>query len=136
MNEDKLIDQTELAKSVAEKIHYEFKDAILVKPLDPIKVTKEFTKPVNVEKEAKKDDNDVEAVDYEVETETKEVESEYKKGVVLKVGTIYQNRMNDEKYFEYPVSVGDIIVFRSGKYFDLVKDTMLVYAFDIIGKEK
>ncbi len=46
--------------------------------LDPIKVKKEFSKPVDV-KPAKKDDNGVEAVDFDVETGGKEVESDFRK---------------------------------------------------------
>ena len=68
MEEDKIIDQSELAKSVAEKIKYSFFDYFLVKPLDPVKVKKEFSKPVS-EKPATEDANGVEAQDFDkVET--------------------------------------------------------------------
>lgn len=132
MDEEKLIDQSQLAESVAEKIQYDFRDKFLVKPLDPIMVKKEFSKPVPTG-ESTKDENGIEAVDYDkVETEVKEVESDFKKGVVLKVPFTYSERMKDEKYREMPIKVGDIIVYSYGKWFDIMKDTELVGMYDVI----
>lgn len=132
MDEEKLIDQSQLAESVAEKIQYDFRDKFLVKPLDPIMVKKEFSKPVPTG-ESTKDENGVEAVDYDnVETEVKEVESDFKKGVVLKVPFTYSERMKDEKFREMPIKVGDIIVYSYGKWFDIMKDTELVGMYDVI----
>lgn len=132
MDEEKLIDQSQLAESVAEKIQYDFRDKFLVKPLDPIIVKKEFSKPVPTG-ESTKDENGIEAVDYDkVETEVKEVESDFKKGVVLKVPFTYSERMKDEKFREMPIKVGDIIVYSYGKWFDIMKDTELVGMYDVI----
>lgn len=132
MDEEKLIDQSQLAESVAEKIQYDFRDKFLVKPLDPIMVKKEFSKPVPTG-ESTKDENGIEAVDYDkVETEVKEVESDFKKGVVLKVPFTYSERMKDEKFREMPIKVGDIIVYSYGKWFDIMKDTELVGMYDVI----
>lgn len=132
MDKEKLIDQSQLAESVAEKIQYDFRDKFLVKPLDPIMVKKEFSKPVPTG-ESTKDENGVEAVDYDkVETEVKEVESDFKKGVVLKVPFTYSERMKDEKFREMPIKVGDIIVYSYGKWFDIMKDTELVGMYDVI----
>ena len=44
MDEEKLIDQSVLAEDVSSKIKYEFRDFFLIKPLDPVKVKKEFSK--------------------------------------------------------------------------------------------
>lgn len=132
MDEEKLIDQSQLAESVAEKIQYDFRDKFLVKPLDPIMIKKEFSKPVPTG-ESTKDENGIEAVDYDkVETEVKEVKSDFKKGVVLKVPFTYSERMRDEKYREMPIKVGDIIVYAYGKWFDIMKDTELVGMYDVI----
>lgn len=132
MDKEKLIDQSQLAESVAEKIQYDFRDKFLVKPLDPIMVKKEFSKPVPTG-ESTKDENGIEAVDYDkVETEVKEVESDFKKGVVLKVPFTYSERMKDEKFREMPIKVGDIIVYSYGKWFDIMKDTELVGMYDVI----
>ncbi|MBO5627919.1 MAG: hypothetical protein J5965_02425, partial [Aeriscardovia sp.] len=65
MNEENTImDQSELAQSVSENIKYQFLDFFLVKPLDPIKVTKEFSKPVSTGTPTK-DKNGVEAQDFD-----------------------------------------------------------------------
>ena len=128
-----MIDQSELAKSVADNIPYQFFDFFLVKPLDPIKVTKEFSKPVSTGTPAK-DANDVEAQDFDdVETEVKEVDSDYRKGVVIKCPTYY-----DEPGAKMYANVGDVVIFRdtAGLRFDLVKDSRLLRLYDILGIEK
>lgn len=122
MEDNKIIDQSQLAESVAEKIQYEFTDAFLVKLLDVTKVKKEFSKPVSDTAKASKDKNGVEAVDYEkVETEVKEVESDFRKAVVIKLPVSYNN-MKDRPY---DVNVGDVVLIREGRgiYFDLLKDS-------------
>lgn len=135
MEEDKIIDQSELANDVSSKIEYDFLDFFLVKPLDAIKVTKEFTKPVS-DKPAKKDENGVEAIDYDkVETEVKEVDSDFRKGVVLKIPTTYIAQLNNDKdNYLTKINVGDVVVFneRAGRYFDLLKDSRLIRLYDIV----
>ena len=131
--EKEIVDQSELAKSVSDQIKYSFFDFFLVKPLDPIKVTKEFSKPVSAEK-ATVDANGVEAKDFdEVETEVKEVDSDFRKGVVIKCPTYY-----DEPGIKMHADVGDVVIFRdaAGLRFDLVKDTRLLRLYDILGVEK
>lgn len=131
MEDNKIIDQSQLAESVAEKIQYEFTDAFLVKLLDVTKVKKEFSKPVSDTTKASKDKNGVEAVDYEkVETEVKEVESDFRKAVVIKIPSSYKN-MKDRPY---DINVGDVVLIRDrrGEYFDLLKDSKLIYYFDIV----
>ena len=138
MEEEKLIDQSQLAESVAAKIEYEFADYFLVKPLDPIMVKKEFSNPVG-NSPAPTEKDGVEAVDYDkVETEVKEVESEYRKAVILKLPLTYNDQSkNDEKYPVLDLKVGDVVVFKNyaGSWFDLVKDTRLIRLYDIVAKE-
>lgn len=136
MEEDKIIDQSELAQDVSNKIEYDFVDYFLVKPLDVVKVTKAFTKPVS-ENIAKKDENDVAAIDYEkTETEVKEVDSDFRKAIVLKVPHTYsaQEEDDDRKAYLPNISVGNVVVFRdrAGLYFDLLKDSKLIKYYDII----
>ena len=134
---EKLIDQGPLAQSVSDQIHFEFKRDFLVKPLDPIKVKKEFSKPAP-NGEATTDKNDVTAVDYDsVETEVKEVDSDYREGVVLKVPFEYSAIKDNDSFPSMKIMVGDVIVFRarSLNYFDLLKDTVLVSSYDIICKK-
>lgn len=140
MGEEKIIDQSKLANDVASKIPYEFTDLFLVKLLDPIKVKKEFQVPVSKDETPKKDKNGIEAVDFdETKTETKEVDSDYRKGVVLKVPYSYTAQLSDEKISYVPkINVGDIVLFRdaSTRFFDLLKDSKLVRQYDIIAIEK
>lgn len=136
MDEEKLIDQSVLAEDVANKIKYEFRDFFLVKPLDPVKVKKEFNTPVAKTETAVKDDNDIEAQDYdEVKTEVKEVDSDYRRGIVLKRPEYYRI---DEDSLEKEIKVGDVVLFKdtAGTFFDLVKDSKLIRLFDIVAVER
>lgn len=138
INETQVVDQTVLAEDVSSKIKYELPTRFLVKPLDPVMVKKEFDKPI-AKNEPVKDENGVEAVDYEeVETETKEVESDYRRGVVLKVPYSYQQQMADDKYPSMPINVGDIIVYRAnqGVWFDQLKDSQFVESYSIYAVER
>ena len=138
MEDKKEIDQTPLAKDISSKIHIEFADSFLVKPLEKIKVKKEFSKPVPKSDKPKKDKNGVAAVDYDkVETEVKEVDSDYREGIVLKVPFQYKQFMNSEKTTSMPIEVGDTIIYddKAGRFFDLIKDTQIVKHFNIIAKK-
>lgn len=136
MNEtNEMIDQSKLAESVSGSIPYTFFDHFLVKPLDPIKVKKEFSKPVSKES-PKKDENGIEAQDFEdVETEVKEVDSDYRKGIIIKLPVYYEN---PEYTGDKSVSIGSVVIFRdaAGMRFDLVKDSRLIRQYDILGIEK
>lgn len=140
MDDNKLIDQSQLAEDLSSKIPYEMHKQFLIKPLDPIMVKKEFDKPVAKTDTPKEDENGVEAVDYDkVETEVKEVESDYRKGVVLKVPFEYEQNMTSTKEWkEMPVKVGDVVVYNGQytKWFDILKDTVLVSGYDIVAIEK
>ena len=138
MEEEKIIDQSQLAEDLSAKIQYSFAKSFLVKPLEPVMVKKEFDKPVVKDDAPKKDENGVEAVDYDgVETEVKEVESDFRKGVVLKIPFDYQRQMEDDKFPAMPIKVGDILVYKNSyaRWFDLLKDTHLVSQFDIVAVE-
>lgn len=140
MDDNKLIDQSQLAEDLSSKIPYEMNKQFLVKPLDPIMVKKEFDKPVAKTDTPKEDENGVAAVDYDkVETEVKEVESDFRKGVVLKVPHEYMRSMTTESDWKaMPIKVGDVVVYNKQytKWFDILKDTVLVSGYDIIAVEK
>lgn len=134
MGEENTIDQSVLAEDVSNQIKYSFLDYFLVKPLDPIKVTKEFSKPVPTGTPAK-DENGIEAQDFDsVETEVKEVDSDYRRGIVLKRPLYYENSKDDLGVAE--IKIGDTVIFRetAGLRFDLLKDSRLLRSFDILGK--
>lgn len=132
---EEIIDQPVLAKDVAGKIKYEFPDFFLVKPLDPVKVKKEFSTPV-ASGNPTKDENGIEAQDFDdVKTEIKEVDSDYRRGIVLKRPLYYENPEN-EGVFQF--KIGDVVIFRetAGLRFDLLKDSRLIRQYDIIGIER
>ena len=132
MEDKEIIDQSQLAQGVAERIKYSFFDYFLVKPLEPVKVKKEFSTPVDTT--VRKDENGIEAQDFkEVMTEVKEVDSDYRKGVVIKCPTYY-----GEEGAKMHAKVGDIVIFRdaAGLRFDLVKDSRLLRLYDILGIEE
>ena len=128
MNEDKLMNQSQLAESVAEKIPYTFHDCFLVKPLDKIMVKKEVTELPN--NKPVKDKNGIEAVEGTPKTEVKEVESDYQQGVVIKIPSTYKE--TDNKLMS--VKIGDIILYKPTRTmpFDLLKDSRLIRYFDIV----
>ena len=138
MEENIKVDQSVLAEDVASKIKYDFFDFFLVKPLDPIKVKKEFSKPVPTGTPTK-DENGIEAQDFDdVETEVKEVDSDYRRGIVLKRPLYYNHE--DTKIVGTPseIKIGNIVIFRetAGLRFDLLKDSRLIRQYDIIGIEE
>ena len=128
MNEDKLMNQSKLSESVAEKIPYTFHDCFLVKPLDKIMVKKEVTELPN--NKPVKDKDGIEAVEGTPKTEVKEVESDYQQGVVIKIPSTYKE--TDNKLMS--VKIGDIILYKPTRTmpFDLLKDSRLIRYFDIV----
>lgn len=134
---NELIDQAPLAEDVAEKIKYTFFDFFLVKPLDPIKVKKEFSKPVPTGTPVE-DANGIKAQDFDdVETEVKEVDSDFRRGIVLKRPMYMDVRPEDQAPALVDIKIGDIVIFRdtAGMRFDLLKDSRLLRQYDILGKE-
>lgn len=134
MEEKEKVDQAILAEDLSRQIKYSFLDFFLVKPLDPIKVKKEFSKPVPTGTPAK-DENGIEAQDFDsVETEVKEVDSDFRRGIVLKRPLYYENSKDDKGLTE--IKIGDTVLFRdtTGIRFDLLKDSRLLRQYDILGK--
>lgn len=126
-------DDIKLAEDLSSKINLEFRNQFLVKPLEKMMVTKEFDVPVikKEDEQIHKDQNGVDAIDIETTKEIKEVPSDYQKGIVLKLPTAYTN--SERK--EIDIKVGYTIYFRCGRYFDVLKDTMLVDMFNIVAVE-
>ena len=96
---------------------------VLVKPLEPIKLKKEITEAVGT------GEKDVAGYEkFETKTEVKEVESEWRLGIVLAI----PESLNITDF-----KVGDTIVFNKkfAKDFDLFKDSQLVKPYDIIARK-
>jgi hypothetical protein len=137
MEEDKMIDQSVLAEDVSSKTPYSFRDFFLVKPLYPVKVKKEFSTPVAKDNTATSKKDDIEVQDYdEVKTEVKEVDSDYRRGIVLKRPEYYATA--DDLGTEREIKVGDVVLFKdtAGSFFDLVKDSKLIRMYDIVAVER
>ena len=137
-NNEKLMDQAAVAESVSSKIKYNFSDYFLVKPLDPIKVKKEFTKLPD-DKKPVKDKNGVAAVnveDSEIETEVKEVDSDYRKAIILKTPFYYEKTLMENPNM-MKIKVGDVVLYKENRsmWFDLIKDSQLVKIYEIIAVE-
>ena len=133
-NDNLTTDQTPLAESVSLKIEYNFLDSFLIKQLDPIKVKKEFSKPVSNNK-PNVDKNGIKAVDYDkIETEVKETDSDFRKGIIIKIPMSYE-RMETKPY---DFKIGDVILFKDSRagYFDLLKDSRLLNYYDIVAIAK
>lgn len=119
-------------KVVSEAIKEEFLDEFLVKPLDPVKVKKEFSEPVV---KNTTEDEGIEVADYEeVKTEVKEVDSDFRKGIVLKV----PKRTYGFEDATLGIEIGDTVIFRSRdmRYYDLINDSVLLKLFHIVAVEK
>lgn len=110
-------------ETVIEGLEYTFEKDILVKPLEPVMVTKEYEEQIPT---GEKDEEGFNK--YEVKKHSKEVESDFAKGIILAVPTSV----------ECSVSVGNIVVYpkKFAKDFDLFKDSQLVKPYDIVAKVK
>jgi len=124
------VDQHVLAGSVAEKVPFFMLKDVLVKPLGPIMVQREFDVPVK-ENELVYDENlgmDVTEIP-ETTKEVKEVESAFGYGIVIGLPP-YSGEGN------WPFKIGDMIYYnrRMAIDFDIFKDSKLVKPYDIVAK--
>lgn len=112
--------EDKVLETVVNGIKYTMLKDALVKPLEPIMVTKEFTEQIPTGVVDEDGFNE-----YETQTETKEVESEWYKGVILLLPTC----LTDNEF-----KAGDTVVYNKkfAKDFDLFKDSQLVKPYDII----
>lgn len=111
--------EDKILESVVSKIEYIMLKDVLVKPLEPIKVTKEITEQIPTGEVDEEGFNK-----YETKTETKEVDSAWTKGIVLVLPSNSDSSVN----------VGDTIIYnkRSAIDFDIFKNSQLVKPYDIV----
>ena len=109
-------------ETVVEGIEFTFEKDILVKPLEPVMITKEYEEQIPTGEQDEEGFNK-----YEVKKHTKEVESDFAKGIVLSVPTSVDT-----------ITVGEIIVYpkKFAKDFDLFKDSQLVKPYDVVARVK
>lgn len=113
MEEDKILE------TVLSKLDYTVLKDVLVKPLEPVMVTKEFIEQVPTGETDEEGYNK-----YETKTEKKEVESNWAIGVVLQI----------PDGMEVPFKPGTKVVYNK-KFavdFDLFKDSKLVKPYDVV----
>ena len=110
-------------ETVIEGIEFTFEKDILVKPLEPVMITKEYEEQIPTGEQDEEGFNK-----YEVKKHTKEVESDFAKGIVLSIPTVV----------ETTIKIGDTIVYpkKFAKDFDLFKDSQLVKPSDVVAKVK
>lgn len=121
-----------IAEDLNKKITSEFIRCFLIKPLTPKKVKVEYTEPLTDKKETT-DDNGVSAKDYsKVEKKQVEADAEYREGIVIKVPVEYKKTV--EAGNAENIKPGDKIIYhrRSATNFDLYKDSILIYPYDIV----
>ena len=120
------IDQDKVLDDVINKIEYTMIKDILVKPLETPKVMKHIVEQIPTDKV----DEETKATIYETKESDKEVDSAFRKGIVLRL----PSNMPDNS----PIEVGDIVVFpyKFSIDFDLFKDSMLVKPYDVIALTK
>lgn len=118
-----------LALDISKKIPYELADdRVLVKPLKPVMIMKEF--PVNIPEA--KDMNEAEAMEVK-KFEKKKVPANVQKGIIIKVGSDYTKEGNPSyKLYE----VGDVIMYPAyaGIKFELFKDSLTFRRYELLGK--
>lgn len=118
-----------IATYLSENIPYDMCKDVLVKPLEPIMIKREFSIPV-VKDKVKEDGENISEYD-EVTKEIRDVESNFARGIILKT-------IKKIDGLEWPFNVGDTVVYNK-KFsieFDLFKNSVLVKPYDIIAIEK
>lgn len=112
--------EDKVLETVVNGIEFAMLKDVLVKPLAPTMIKKEVTEAVGT---GEKDIDGYEK--FETKTEVKEVESEWRTGIVLALPS-------DVKDITF--KVGDTVVYNKkfSKDFDLFKDSVLVKVYDII----
>lgn len=110
-------------ETVIEGIEFTFEKDILVKPLEPVMITKEYEEQIPTGEQDEEGFNK-----YEVKKHSKEIESDFARGIVLAVPT----------QVESSIKLGDTVVYpkKFAKDFDLFKDSQLVKPYDIVAKVK
>lgn len=124
-----MVDNKRLAEDLAAKIKYQpTDDKILVKPLKPVMVTKLV--PVAPKNEGKT----VEEIEQSkpIEPERRKVEANVRRGIIIKLGTEYQQGKNPEGY-----EVGDVVIYPTygGTAFELLKDSRLLRRYEVMAIE-
>lgn len=124
-------DNKDLALAIEQGLEYNMTKDVLIKPLEIVKVQKQFQEPTGSKKA---NDDGLEVNDYsKTKLVTKEVESNFQKGIVIALPSCLNANDSVPDY-----NLGDTVVFpkKFAIEFDLFKDSLLVKPYDIIAVVK
>lgn len=129
---EKIQQDEKLLQQVVEQIPYEGIKHVLVKPLEPIKVTKDVPKGTGKFEEIEDKDGVKSSVEI-FETVEETMDSGWRTGVVLQIPQHLIDCDNPVRF-----KVGDIVVYpmRTASYFDLFKDSMFINSYDVVAVKK
>lgn len=118
-------DTIEIVESLQEGIGYDMIKDVLIKPLAPVMLKREFDVPV-VKEQTKEDGEEINEFE-ETKKEIREVESNFATGIILKMPATQGG-------LDWAFKLGDTVVYnkRMSIEFDLFKDTVLVKPYDIL----
>lgn len=115
--------EDKVLETVVNSVKFTFEKDFLVKPLEPTMIKRKYTEQVPNGKKDEEGNNL-----YDTKEVVKEEESDFEKGIVISIPTVYDGS----------ITCGNIVVYpkKFAKEFDLFKDSKLVKSYDIIAIEK
>ena len=115
--------EDKVLETVVSSVKFTFEKDFLVKPLEPTMIKRKYTEQVPNGKKDEEGNNL-----YDAKEVVKEEESDFEKGIVISIPTVYDGS----------ITCGNIVVYpkKFAKEFDLFKDSKLVRPYDIIAIEK
>lgn len=118
-----------IAESLQDGIGYDMIRDVLIKPLAPVMLKREFEVPI-VKEQTVEDGENINEFE-ETKKEIREVESNFATGIILKMPTAQSG-------LEWSFEIGDTVCYnkRFAVEFDLFKDSVLVKPYDIIAIKK
>lgn len=115
--------EDKVLETVVNSVKFTFEKDFLVKPLEPTMIKRKYTEQIPNGKKDEEGNNL-----YDTKEVVKEEESDFEKGIVISIPTVYDGS----------ITCGNIVVYpkKFAKEFDLFKDSKLVKSYDIIAIEK
>lgn len=115
--------EDKVLETVVSSVKFTFEKDFLVKPLEPTMIKRKYTEQIPNGKKDEEGNNL-----YDTKEVVKEEESDFEKGIVISIPTVYDGS----------ITCGNIVVYpkKFAKEFDLFKDSKLVKPYDIIAIEK
>lgn len=115
--------EDKVLETVVNSVKFTFEKDFLVKPLEPTMIKRKYTEQVHNGKKDEEGNNL-----YDTKEVVKEEESDFEKGIVISIPTVYDGS----------ITCGNIVVYpkKFAKEFDLFKDSKLVKTYDIVAIEK